>query len=319
MCSSPSWSPRCCPWSACCSFFLIRWIHKYYDACQDQFSTITNFAQETFSGIRTIKGFALESRQRDEFRAHNEEYIRRNMTLTRIEEPVWPFMMFLYWVAAMLLLLVAGKQIIAGELKLSVFVKFQFYLLFLQWPMLALGWTANLFQRGRTSWARIKTILEAEPAIKVQEGSYKLQVASCTLQEERNRTRNLEPATWNSHIAFRDVCLRLNDRTLLDHINLDIPEGQCLAITGPTGSGKTLLISLLVRLLDPTEGQVLLGGRDLRTSTSPTCAAPSASPPRSRSCFPTPWPTTSPSACPRWMTPSPPTRIASYTRPRSPA
>jgi ATP-binding cassette subfamily B protein len=245
-------------------FFLIRWIHNYYDACQNQFSTITNFAQETFSGIRTIKGFALESRQRDEFRAHNEEYIRRNMTLTRIEEPVWPFMMFLYWVAAMLLLLVAGKQIIAGELKLSVFVKFQFYLLFLQWPMLALGWTANLFQRGRTSWARIKTILEAEPAIKAQEGSYKLQVPSSKLQEERNQTRNLEPATWNSHIAFRDVCLRLNDRTLLDHINLDIPEGQCLAITGPTGSGKTLLISLLVRLLDPTEGQVLLGGRDLR-------------------------------------------------------
>ena len=241
-------------------FFLIRWIHTYYDACQDQFSTITNFAQETFSGIRTIKGFALEPRQRDEFRAHNEEYIRRNMTLTRIEEPVWPFMMFLYWVAAMLLLLVAGKQIIAGELKLSVFVKFQFYLLFLQWPMLALGWTANLFQRGRTSWARIKTILEAEPGIKST-----LQVTRCKLQEETNQTCNVQPATCNSTIAFRDVSLRLNDRTLLDHINLEIPTGQCLAITGPTGSGKTLLISLLVRLLDPTEGAVLLGGRDLRT------------------------------------------------------
>lgn len=231
-------------------FFLIRWIHKYYDACQDQFSAITNFAQETFSGIRTIKGFALEPRQRDEFRAHNDEYIRRNMTLTRIEEPVWPFMMFLYWVAAMLLLLVAGKQIIAGELKLSVFVKFQFYLLFLQWPMLALGWTANLFQRGRTSWARIKTILEAEPAIKSRRETSTADAACSSI--------------WNSTIAFREVSLRLNDRTLLDHINLDIPAGQCLAITGPTGSGKTLLISLLVRLLDPTDGEILLGGRDLR-------------------------------------------------------
>ena len=98
-----------------------------------------------------------------------------------------------------------------------------------------------------------------------QGGSYKWHVPSCTLQEEKDQTCNLEPATWNSNIAFLDVCLRLNDRTLLDHINLEIPPGQCLAITGPTGSGKTLLISLLVRLLDPTDGQVCLGGRDLRT------------------------------------------------------
>ncbi len=185
-------------------FFLIRWIHKYYDACQDQFSAISNFAQETFSGIRTIKGFALEPRQRDEFRQHNEEYIRRNMTLTRIEEPVWPFMMFLYWFAAMLLLLVAGHQIIEGTLKLSVFVKFQFYLLFLQWPMLALGWTANLFQRGRTSWARIKTILEAEPAIKSEDDSSKFQVPSSKSEEESSkfqvqssRSDSGSSSTWN--------------------------------------------------------------------------------------------------------------------------
>lgn len=228
-------------------FFLIRWIHKYYDACQEQFSTISNFAQETFAGIRTIKGFALEERQRDEFRQHNEEYIRRNMTLTRIEEPVWPFMMFLYWLAAMLLLLTAGHQIIDGTLKLSVFVKFQFYLLFLQWPMLALGWTANLFQRGRTSWARIRTILEAVPAI-------------------RDNPEAPPAATpLGGEIAFRDVTFCAGERTLLDRLNLVIPEGQCLAITGPTGSGKTLLISLLVRLIDPTSGQVCLGGRDIRT------------------------------------------------------
>ncbi len=242
-------------------FFLIRLIHQYYDACQEQFSAISNFAQETFAGIRTIKGFALEPRRHDGFRALNEEYIRRNMTLTRIEEPVWPFMMFLYWLAAMLLLLVAGHQIIDGTLKLSVFVKFQFYLLFLQWPMLALGWTANLFQRGRTSWGRIRTILEAEPAIQSE-----LQAARCPLHvEEPPVTCNRQPATWNSTIEYLDVCLRLNERTLLDHINLRIPQGQCLAITGPTGSGKTLLISLLVRLLDPTRGQVRLGGRDVRT------------------------------------------------------
>lgn len=226
-------------------FFLIKWIHKYYDACQEQFSTISNFAQETFAGIRTIKGFALEPRQREEFRKHNEDYIQRNMTLTRIEEPVWPFMMFLYWLAAVLLLLVAGHQIIAGTLKLSVFVKFQFYLLFLQWPMLALGWTANLFQRGRTSWARISMILSVQPSIQDPVASDSVPISGA--------------------IEFRDISLRLNERILLDHINLIIPEGQCLGITGPTGSGKTLLISLIVRLLDPSEGSITIGGRDVRS------------------------------------------------------
>jgi ATP-binding cassette subfamily B multidrug efflux pump len=167
-------------------FFLIRLIRRYYDLCQDQFSTISNFAQETFAGARTLKGFAIEDRRRAQFKELNDEYIRRNMTLTRIEEPVWPFMMLLYWVAAVVLLLLSGRQIIDGTLTIGVFVKFQLYLLFLQWPMLALGWTINLFQRGRTSWARIRTILDAVPAVRDGE----LQVAGCRLQVRDSSTCN---------------------------------------------------------------------------------------------------------------------------------
>lgn len=247
-------------------FFLIRLIRKYYDLAQDQFSAISNFAQETFAGVRTLKGFAIEDRRRGQFRELNDEYIRRNMTLTRIEEPVWPFMMLLYWFAAVLLLLTAGHQIIHGTLTLGVFVKFQLYLLFLQWPMLALGWTINLFQRGRTSWDRIRTILDAVPAVRDEGGP----VAGSTLQAEESRTRDTRVAARSAvlpirgDIEFRDVSLRLGERTVLDHINLRIPEGQTLGITGPTGSGKTLLISLIVRLLDPTSGEVLIGGRAVR-------------------------------------------------------
>lgn len=227
-------------------FFLIRLIRKYYDLCQDQFSTISNFAQETFAGVRTLKGFAIEDRRRAQFKELNDEYIRRNMTLTRIEEPVWPFMMLLYWFAAMLLLLLAGRQIIDGTLTLGVFVKFQLYLLFLQWPMLALGWTINLFQRGRTSWARVRTILDAVPEVR--------------------DTAPPDPGATpiRGDIEFHDVTLRMGTRTLLDRIRLRIPEGQTLGITGPTGSGKTLLVSLIVRLLDPTEGEVRIGGRPVR-------------------------------------------------------
>lgn len=239
-------------------FFLVRLIRIYYDRCQDQFSTITNFAQETFSGIRTIKGFAMEDRHRARFQGLNDEYIRRNMALTRIEEPVWPLMMFLYWTAAVLVLLVAGSQIIHETIKLSVYVKFQLYLLFLQWPMLALGWTSNLFQRGVTSWQRIRTILDAVPTVRDEES------VCAPGSGERERAEDAAAAI-RGDIEFRGVTLRIGGRALLDGVNLRVREGQCLGITGPTGSGKTLLVSLLVRLLDPTEGDVLIGGRSVRT------------------------------------------------------
>ncbi len=226
-------------------FFLVRLIRKYYDQSQEQFSEITNFAQETFAGIRTIKGFGIEARRRNQFTALNTEYIRRNMTLTRIEEPVWPFMMFLYWIGAVLLLWVAGRQIIASTISLGMYVQFQQYMMFLQWPMLALGWTINLFQRGQTSWARIQTILQSQPQVRDA--------------ADIRPTPNLR-----GDIEFSGVTLKLDGRTILDQIDLKIPAGQWLGITGPTGSGKTMLISLLVRLLDPTAGAVRIGGRDVR-------------------------------------------------------
>ncbi len=226
-------------------FFLMRLVRKYYERAQDQFSLISNFAQESFSGIRTLKGFGIEARQRDRFRALNEEYIRRNMTLTRIEEPVWPFMMFMYWVGAVLLLLTGGRQVLQDQLTIGTYVQFQQYLIFLQWPMLALGWTVNILQRGLASWRRIRTILDARPDV-------------------ADPPALPDPGAARGDIEFRGVRLRRGGQLLLDGIDLRIPAGQCLALTGPTGSGKTLLISLLVRLLDPDEGVVTIGGRDVR-------------------------------------------------------
>ena len=232
-------------------FFLMRLVRKYYEQAQDQFSLISNFAQESFAGIRTLKGFGIEERQRGRFRELNEEYIRRNMTLTRIEEPVWPFMMFMYWVGAVLLLLTGGRQVLHNELTIGTYVQFQQYLIFLQWPMLALGWTVNILQRGLASWRRIRTILDARPEVADPPGAP-------------------DPGATRGDIEFRGVRLRRGGQLLLDGIDLRIPSGQCLAITGPTGSGKTLLMSLLVRLLDPDEGLVTIGGRDVRAWPLPS-------------------------------------------------
>lgn len=227
-------------------FFVIRLIRKRYDAAQEQFSTIQNFCQENFGGFRTVKGFGIEERMKERFRALNEAYIDLNIKLTRVEEPVWPFMVFMFGMGSLLLLLAGGRQVIEGTLTLGEYVQFNQYLLYLQWPMLALGWTSNLFQRGLTSWKRIRTILDAQPDITDREAD------------------PASPVRVGGTIELRDVTYSVEQRDLLKEINLTIPEGQVVAITGPTGSGKTLLISLICRLIDPTRGCVVIGGRDIR-------------------------------------------------------
>ncbi len=227
-------------------FLIIRMIRRRYDAAQEQFSTISNFCQESFGGFRTIKGFGIEARMNGRFKELNDRYIALNMRLTRVEEPVWPFMVFMFGVGTLLLLLAGGRLVIEGELSLGEFVQFNQYLLYLQWPMLALGWTSNLFQRGIASWRRIVTILSASPGIR--DGDM------C----------DAEAAAIRGPLKLENVRFAVDDITLLDGINLEIPPGQVLGITGPTGSGKTLLVSLLCRLIDPVEGRVLLGGEELR-------------------------------------------------------
>lgn len=225
-------------------FVLIRLVRRYYDRSQEQFSAISNFAQETFAGIRTIKAYAVEARRQHQFEDLNREYVRRNMALTRAETPVWPFMMFLYWLGAVLLLLAAGRQILDGTVTLGMYVQFQQHLLFLQWPILALGWTVNLIQRGRTSWKRIRTILDARPRV-------------CDPGPDS------APAPERFDIEFDRVTFRTDHRDILREISLFIPQGQCVGITGPTGSGKTTLVALIARLTDPTEGHVRIGGTDV--------------------------------------------------------
>lgn len=228
-------------------FVLIRMIRSRYDAVQDQFSTISNFSQENFAGFRTVKGFGIEERMKERFRELNDTFIKLNMKLTRVEEPVWPFMVFMFGVGTLLLLLAGGRRVVEGELTLGDFVKFNQYLLILQWPMLALGWTSNLFQRGIASWKRIRTILDARPDIR----------------DGAHTDRQLRLVQGDIHL--RGVSYAAGERDLLKNLDLHIPSGQVLGITGPTGSGKTLLISLLCRLIDPTSGRIVIGDHDIRS------------------------------------------------------
>ncbi len=228
-------------------FLLLRIIRKRYEETQEQFSVISNYSQESFAGIRTIRGYGIEDRQNAYFAKLNEHYIDLKMALSRVERPLWPAMSMLFSLGVALILWIGGRQVVAGELSVGEFVQFTQYLFILQWPMLALGWTINLLQRGLTSWKRIQSILNAEPLIRDESDV------------------STKPEIVRGDIMFDNVHLELGGIRALDGINLTVRQGETLAITGPTGSGKTVLAWLVARLIEPTGGRVLIGGRDVRT------------------------------------------------------
>jgi len=225
---------------------LIAVIRRRHEAVQEQYAGISNYCQESFAGIRTVRGFAIEPLREAGFAGLSRELIRRNISLGFVQNPLWPLFALWFGIGVLALLVVGGRMIVEGRLTLGELIQFQQYLLFMQWPMLAIGWTASLLQRGRASWRRIEELLARTPAIADGPGT------------------DSALAKVDGDIEFRDVTVRGGGRALLDRVTLRIPRGATVAVTGPTGSGKTLLVSLLPRLLDPTEGEVRIGGRDVR-------------------------------------------------------
>lgn len=227
-------------------FLVLRVMRRYQQALQEHVSEVSNFCQESFSGIRCLKGFALEQRRGRQFENLNSELIRKTMRMQGTRQLLWPFMAFWFNLGTILIFIIGGKRIIAETLTLGTLTQFIQYLLYMQWPLLALSWVMSMLQRGKVSWIRVKAILETEPRIAETE------VGIPDIQRPE------------ASIIFRQVDLDIGGRRLLDDINLEIPAGTTMGITGPTGSGKTLLASLVARLADPTNGTVLVGGKDIR-------------------------------------------------------
>ena len=227
-------------------FLLLNGIRERYSDMQKQFSTISNFCQESFLGIRVIKGMGIEPQREARFHTLNQHYINLNLRVARIEIPAWPFMHFGFVFGSVLLLWIGGRLVIRDEITLGTLVEFQQYLMVLQWPTLSLSWTISLLMRGRASQARILEILRETPTLSDPE-----------LTEANSPSRG-------TNIVFDEVSLTLDGRTILNDIDLTIPEGSSIGITGPSGSGKSMLCHLLLRRFDPTQGRVLFGGLDLR-------------------------------------------------------
>ena len=255
-------------------FLILRVMRRHQKDLQEHVSEVSNFSQESFSGIRSIKGFALERRRNARFKELNSGLVKKTMRLQTSRQSLWPFMAFWFSLGMILILNLGGRRIIEGKLTLGTLTQFIQYLLYMQWPLLALSWTMSLMQRGKVSWIRVKEILGRESTLEYRTGNPASPSSGATSMEpqngeEGNTSKFNSPCSTfrgsvDATIEFQNVGLTINDRNFLSSVDLKIPEGTTLGITGPTGSGKTLLVSLVARLMDPTEGAVRVGGEDIR-------------------------------------------------------
>jgi ATP-binding cassette, subfamily B, multidrug efflux pump len=231
---------------------LGRRIHDRFDAVQENFSRLTTLAQENLAGVRIVRAFRQEDAEVQRFAALNEEYVERNMALTRLYGIMQPSFGIFAGGGMVAVLGIGGLLTLRGTISVGSFVAFGMYLGMLTWPMIALGWVTNLFQRGAASMARLLDVLDAKPAILSPESP-----------------RPLPPARAGRSIEFRDVGFHYAapeglPRWVLRNISFVAPAGSTIGIVGATGSGKSALMDLVPRLHDPQEGEILLDGVPIR-------------------------------------------------------
>lgn len=227
-------------------------IHDRFERIQASFSDISSQTQENYSGARLVRAFAREQSQIGLFERLNRQYIARSLKLVQLMGMLWPTLEFILGVAMVITLLAGGHLVIAHQISVGKFVAFNTYMVLLTWPIIAVGWVVNIFQRGTASVKRIDELLRAEPAIDDSSADLAIQVGSVLQGEVEFR---------NLNFSYGET---LNDPEVLRGISLKVPAGSSLAIVGPTGSGKSTLVNLISRLYDAPEGSLLIDGRRVR-------------------------------------------------------
>ena len=222
-----------------------RRIHERFERIQAMFSDISARAQENFSGARVVRAYVQEEAEIAAFEEANQEYIRRSLKLVRLMGMLWPTLETTLGLAVVLVLWLGGREVLLGRISVGKFVAFNTYMVQLTWPIIALGWVINIFQRGTASMGRINELLIEKPEI----------IDTPTLDAPQQIVGDIE---------FRHLSYSYNGVPVLHNINLRIPAGSSLAIVGPTGSGKTTLVNLIPRVYDAARGSVLIDGRAIQ-------------------------------------------------------
>ena len=223
-------------------------IHERFEKIQAMFSEISARAQENFSGARVIRAYVQEDAEIAAFETSNREYINRSLKLVRLMGMLWPTLETMLGLAIVLVLWLGGREVLSGRITPGGFIAFNTYMVQLTWPVIALGWVINIFQRGTASMGRINEILVEKPEI---EDSPEIKAAGEGVRSTQIR----------GEIEFRGLNFAYNGVPVLHDINLRILAGSSLAIVGPTGSGKTTLVSLIPRIYDAAPGSVWIDGQ----------------------------------------------------------
>ena len=235
------------PFVSLAVIFFGQKIHRRFEEIQKMFSDISSRVQENLSGVRVVRAYAQERAEVAQFELLNVDYIKSNIDLARIQGIFMPLLQALIGTTFLMVLWFGGRQLLEHKITLGTFVMFNTYMGILIWPMIAFGWVVNLMQRGTASLNRINEMLFEKP----------------TIAPPASGTPDVAASKDLLDITFRNATVEFNGRAALSNLNLNIRAGETIAIVGHTGSGKTTLVNLIPRLMDPTSGSVAMAGVDL--------------------------------------------------------
>jgi len=227
--------------------FFGQQVHSRFEKIQEFFGHITARAQENFSGVRVVRAYAQEDAEMAAFNDLNRQYAERNLGLVRVEALMRPLMTFLIGFGYVLIIWAGVPLAVRGEITVGEFTMFNLYLTRLIWPLIALGYVVNLYQRGTASLKRLNAILRIAPSIMDPPGV-------------------VEQPPIKGKIEFRDLTFRYhpNDEPVIKNLTLTIPEGHTVAFVGRTGSGKSTIANLIPRLIEAPPTTLFIDGVDIR-------------------------------------------------------
>lgn len=239
-------------------------IHELYEKIQASLATLSAKVQENLAGVRVVRAYAQEQAEIRGFDEPNREYVSRNVKLIRTWSMFMPSLQALIGITFLVVLWQGGHLVLSGQISLGALIAFYSYLGILVWPMIALGWVTNIFQRGAASMGRLNHILIAQPQIDDRAATVPAEVKVEGDIEFRNLNFSYPTTMAGGSANGSGSGNRSTADGVLRDINLHIPAGSTLAIVGPTGSGKTTLAALVARLWEAPEGAVLIDGRSIR-------------------------------------------------------
>ncbi len=221
-------------------------IHERFEKIQALYSEMTERVRENLSGVRVVRAFRQEAPEMALFDSMNQQFVVRNKGLIWISSLLWPSLALMFALTFMMIMVVGGRHVLQGRITLGTFTAFNFYLMMLIWPIIALGFVVNMAQRGLASLGRLWTIFEAQPDI------------------DDSAVPANPVISIRGEIEFRNLSFAYNGKPVLKNINLRIAAGRTVAIVGATGSGKSTLVNLIPRLYEAPEGTLFIDGVPVR-------------------------------------------------------